>query len=145
MTYYQHGKLNQLQAELRLQRGITQPLPATDEDNGYVFTQVEGVTVVVTKRANPNKPFGGFILPSVMTYKETGQRPNTSLDAAIWADQRFAAQIGKPIDQKGHLGPIIGPDWRCVHGDCPCRSEGIAELAIRNGVALRRTSMGTNG
>jgi hypothetical protein len=137
MTDYQQGKLHQLQSELMLLRGIAQPLQAEDEDNGYVFTRVEGVTVVVTKRANPNKPFGGFILPAVMTYKETGQRPDTSLDAAVWADRRFSAQIGKPIRQKGHLGPIVGLDWRCAHSGCPCRDEGSAELARRNGVALQ--------
>jgi hypothetical protein len=137
MTPYQQGKVSQLQSELRLQRGIAQPLQVEDEPNGYVFTQVEGVTVVVAKRANPNKPFGGFILPAVMTYKETGQRPNTSLDHATWADQRFAAQSGATVRQKGHLGPIVGTNWRCTNGSCPCRYEDTAGLARRNGVALQ--------
>ena len=137
MTAYQQGKINQLQNELQLLRGITRPLQTEDEDNGYVFTQVEGVTVVVIRRSNPNRPFGGFILPAVMTYRETGQRPNTSLDHAVWADERFNAQSGATLRQKGHLGPIVTTDWRCTNRSCPCQSERTAELARRNGVALQ--------
>jgi hypothetical protein len=136
MTDYQQERLNQLQSKLQSLRGITTPLPVWAEQNGYVLTQVQGVTVVVIKRASP-KPFRGFILPSVMTYKETGQRPNTSLDHAVWANERFAAQSGAAVRQKGPLGPIVDVNWRCANASCPCQNKGSAELARRNGVALQ--------
>lgn len=136
MTLYQQRKLVQLQNELRLLREFQGSLPLLGEGDGYVFTQVKGVTVILIKRASP-KPYGGFVLPSVMSYRETGERPNTSLDAAVWADDRFAAQSGATIGQRGHLGPIVGLNWCCAVENCPCRKEGRAELARRNGVALQ--------
>ena len=129
-------RIIQLRNELLSLRGITQPLQVISEDNGYVFTEVEGITVVLIKRASP-KAFGGYILPAVMTYLETGQRPQTSLDAAVWADQRFAAQSGAAVGQRGHLGPIVATSWRCAIENCPCQLEGTPALARRNGVALQ--------
>jgi hypothetical protein len=114
MTPYQQGKLEQLQNELLSPRGIATRLRVVGEDSGYVFTEVEGVTVVLIKRASP-KPFGGYILPAVMTYKETGQRPQTSLDAAVWADELFEKQSAARSQTEGALG-----------SDCHCK------LALRD-------------
>jgi len=136
MTPYQQGRLEQLQNELLSLRGIATRLRVVGEDSGYVFTEVEGITVVLIKRASP-KPFGGYILPAVMTYKETGQRPQTSLDAAVWADELFEKQSAAAVRQKGHWGPIVTASWRCAIEDCPCQRQGIPALARRNGVALR--------
>jgi hypothetical protein len=136
MTAYQQQKLDQLRGELLSLRGITQPLQIFGEDNGYVFTRVNGVTVVIIKRSSP-KPYGGYILPAVMTYKETGERPNTSLDAAVWAEDRFADQSRVAVRQKGHMGPVVNLNWRCNNDICPCQSDDTAALARRNGVALQ--------
>jgi len=134
---YQQQKLDQLQNELNVQRpGIAKPLQIDWEDNDYAASVVEGVTVILIKRRS-SKPYGGYILPALMTYPEEGQRPKTSLDAATWADDLFRRQSPAAIRQKGHKGPIVKVSWRCDNDDCPCQKEGKAELARRNGVALQ--------
>jgi hypothetical protein len=136
ITPYQQQKLGQLQNELNAQRGITKPLQVVWEDNGYASTVVEGVSVILIKRSS-SKPYGGYILPALMTYPEEGQRPKTSLDAAMWADDLFAKQSPAAVRQKGHKGPIVKINWRFDNDNCPCQKEGTAELARRNGVALQ--------
>ena len=136
ITPYQQQKLDQLQNELNAQRPrIAKPQVAWVAD-GYAATVVEGVTVVLIRRRS-SKPYGGYILPALMTYPEEGQRPKTSLDAAIWADDLFRDQLPAAIRQKGHKGPIVKQNWRCDDPNCQCQNEGRAELARRNGVALQ--------
>ncbi len=137
ITPYQQQKLDQLQNELNAQRpGIAKPLQVAWEADGYAATVVESVTVVLIKRRS-SKPYGGYILPALMTYPEEGQRPKTSLDAAVWADNLFRDQSPVAIRQKGHKGPIVRVDWRCENDNCPCQSDDRAALARRNGVALQ--------
>jgi hypothetical protein len=122
---YQEIKLSQLRDELRVLRPqVTNQLPrkGTSTD-GYAFTEVEGVTVVLIARET-SKPWGGYKVPSVVKYDEEGKRPRTSLDAAVWADVNFKQQLRESVGKTGHFGPIVNTDWKCGSGDCPCQCEG---------------------
>jgi hypothetical protein len=123
-TAFQEKKLSQLQAELRVLRpNVTNELlkKGTSPD-GYAFTEVEGVTVVLIARAT-SKPWGGYKLPAVVRYDEEGKRPKTSLDAAVWADRRFKEQSRYSVGKTGHYGPIVKTDWYCNDENCPCKRE----------------------
>jgi hypothetical protein len=77
MTVKQKTALSRLQDKLRKERNIKTPLSQT-EHNGFVFTEVGGVTV----RIGSN---GGIDIPAVRTYREH------PLDAAVIADTLFFA------------------------------------------------------
>ncbi len=116
MNSHQRKKLDQLEDELGLKRGT---LPIRGERESYVFTEVHGVTVLITsKSVNPR---GGYIVPALHTYRETVYP--TNLDAAIHAKELFNNQ-GPAQRKYGHLGPLVNLDWKC--GDdyfCRCRWE----------------------
>ncbi len=120
MTPHQREKMHQLENQLKLSPGT---LPIRGECKGYLFTVVDGVTVLITRQSrNPN---GGFITPSLHTYTEVGDP--TNLHAAADARRLFDAQVRKLGDAKyphkfGHRGPVIGTDWQCGE-DCPCGDE----------------------
>lgn len=83
---------------------------------GYVFTEVDGITVVIaTRRNNPN---GGYKVPSVRTYPEIYSP--TNIEAAISARKLFAEQAADASCTTGHFGPIVKQDWSCNRRDCPC-------------------------
>jgi hypothetical protein len=115
---HQQQKLVQLQNEL----GLTQALPILGESDGYVFTAVNGVTVVITRKSSPS-PRGGFKVPCVRRY---GQ----GLDAAANARNLWAKQNGRDKANPsagsyvtGHFGSVVGTDWYCDDSSCPCRVE----------------------
>lgn len=117
MTGMQKQKLDQLEDELGISRG-TLPIRGESKE-GYVFTEVQGVTVVITKKSY--NPRGGYKVPAVRTYKETVTP--TNLDAAVRAKEIFDKQYPDPSWKTGHLSPIIGTDWRCGSRACPCNTE----------------------
>jgi hypothetical protein len=84
-----------------------------------VFTEVQGVTVLITpKSVNPR---GGYIVPALHTYRET--KYPTNLDAAVHAKELFEHQ---GLSQRGywHLGPVVDLDWKCGEDYfCACRKE----------------------
>jgi hypothetical protein len=120
---HQQRKLEQLQEELS-KRGIPQQLPRLGESDGYLFTQVDGVTVVVTSKSYNLR--GGFKVPALRKYTEVGTP--TNLDAAADAGRHFRSQkkqddtdLAKACGwDTGHLGPIVDLDWYCNSKNCPC-------------------------
>jgi hypothetical protein len=123
-TPFQEEKLSQLREELRVSRpGLASQLQKKGSSiDGYAFTEVAGTTVIIIARKSA-KPWGGYKLPSVMTYPEKGRRPNTSLDAALWADGWFRKQSKENVQERGHFGSIVGVEWLCNDGNCPCQKE----------------------
>jgi hypothetical protein len=120
---HQQRKLEQLQEELS-KRGVAKQLPRLGESDGYVFTEVDGVTVLITRKSY--NPRGGFMVPSLRQYAEVGTP--TNLDAAVEAGSYFKRQqkqddmdLAKACGwNKGHLGPIVDFDWYCNNKKCPC-------------------------
>jgi hypothetical protein len=99
-----------LQDELKQRRGITKPLPDRGEsEEGYFFTEVEGVTVIIGVR-------GRYALPSVRTYPKP-------LYAAVRADEVWKKQHADYALGTGHFGPLVTTDWFCDNSDCPCKHE----------------------
>jgi len=135
MTPKQKEKLDQLEDELRVPRGT---LPIRGEKDGYVFTEVQGVTVLITSKSY--NPRGGYKLPAVRTYSETVTP--TSLDAAVRARELFERQSKTSECDTGHFNPVVDTDWRCK-GDvkgCPCNSEGMAVRQKRSGVGTGKSA-----
>ena len=126
MNPHQRKKLEQLEDELGVARGT---LPIRGESEGYVFTEVHGVTVLLTRQSR--NPRGGYIVPALHTYLETVYP--TNLDAAVHAKELFDHQ-GPAQCKYGHLGPIVDLDWKC--GDdyfCVCRwRETYAQRVARS-------------
>jgi|ERR1039457_1782783 hypothetical protein len=116
MTAKQKGKLDQLEDELGVTRGT---LPIRGQSEGYVFTEVAGITVLITRKSS--NPRGGYIVPALSSYTET--TTPTNLDAAVRAKALFEKQTPDPDRKYGHLNPIVGMDWKCGNGACPCSSE----------------------
>jgi hypothetical protein len=127
MTPKQRGKLDQLEDELGIRRGT---LPIKGESEGYVFTEVDGVTVLIApKSINPR---GGFIVPALHTYPE--KIKPTNIDAAIHAKKFFDKQ-GPSQRDYGHLGPIVNLDWKCgedYDSFCHCRWESYEQRVKRS-------------
>jgi hypothetical protein len=117
MTEKQKTALGLLQDKLRQERKIKTPLPQS-EHNGFVFTEVGGVTV----RIGSN---GGIEIPAVRTYR---QHP---LDAAVIADTLFRKQHERDEDdparvgafETGHLSPRVDFDGQCENKACRCNSK----------------------
>lgn len=116
MTAHQQEKLTQLENELGLSHGT---LPIRGESDGYVFTEVDGVTVLITTKSS--NPRGGYKLPSVRTYSEVSAP--TNLDAAVRAKNLFEKQDPNPEYMTGHLSPVVQTNWKCATDRCPCNSE----------------------
>jgi hypothetical protein len=76
VTSHHSAKLCQLENELRVPLGT---LPVKGESRGYLFTEVQGVTVLITRKSH--NPRGGYKLPAVHRYDETVFPAN--LDAAV--------------------------------------------------------------
>jgi hypothetical protein len=103
-----------LQEELKKRRGITKLLPDKGEsEEGYFFTEVEGVTVIIGVR-------GRYALPAVRTYPKP-------LYAAVYADKKWKEQSADPNCVTGHFGPLVGTDWYCGSSNCPCKEQAYEE------------------
>ena len=126
MTPKQREILDQLEDELRIKRGT---LPIRGESEGYVFTEVNGVTVLITRTRRNHR--GGYKVPAVCTYDEVFNP--TNLDAARYAWELFSKQA--PVTGRyGHRNPIISPkSWKCGNASCPCASEERERLIRRSG------------
>lgn len=111
MNSKQQNAKAKLQDELKNKRGITQPLPDLGEnDKGYFFTEVGGVTVLLGPR-------GGYLVPSLPSYPEP-------LDAAVHADNKWKAHNPDPSCGTGHCNPVVNIDWFCIGSrNCPCKDE----------------------
>jgi len=115
-----HQKLSQLEGALGLPHGS---LPMMGKRERYVFTTVDGVTVLIGPR-------GGCIAPALRSYNQpldvrtvaklsqNQQERDRGIDPARW--------------QKGHLSPAIGTDWRCGDKDCPCSWEPYGRRVDRS-------------
>lgn len=124
---HQQEKLEQLRNAL----GLADALPITGEIEGYIFTEVDGVTVVITQRSG-STPRGGFKVPSVRRYGK-------GLDAAVNARNLWARQNGRDIVNPnagsfvtGHFGPVVGTDWYCGDANCGCSGENPARRRDRS-------------
>jgi hypothetical protein len=114
LTPTQAQLLERLEDELRVPRGS---LPIIGIKEHYGFTTVNGVTVLIKRTSR--QPRGGFIVPSLYSYKEIGSISN--LDAGVHAKRLFDTQDPTKVDRYGHVGPLVGLDWKCGK-DC-CRRE----------------------
>jgi hypothetical protein len=92
------------------------------ESRGFLFGEIEGVTITVT-------PGGLINIPSVRTYHPP-KYPTPVIAAAsageLWAKQKVRDHANPSlarIRRTGHLGPIISYDLRCNNQACPCHSE----------------------
>ncbi len=123
MNPRQQAAMAALQNELLNQRNISTPLPNLGTSTqGYVFTEVQGVTVCIG-------PDGGYILPAVRSYQN-------SLQAAVDAAVEF--QKNRPGPHKsGHELGIVGIDWSCGGQNCACQNETPDER-FRRGVFIGR-------
>ena|SRR5271166_2711589 len=125
MNGAQKKAVEELRAELGSRRKTTEGLPIKGEGDGFVFTEVDGVTVTVGED-------GGYHVPAVRTYRQS------SLGAALTARELFDRQwerdrknLLKAIGRvTGHLGPIVNVDWCCDDQECFCRSE---DIVVRRG------------
>jgi hypothetical protein len=99
-----------LQEEIKKRRGLTIQLPDRGEsEEGYFFTEVERVTVIIGVR-------GRYALPAVRTYPKP-------LYAAVYAGKVWKAQIPDSNCVTGHFDPLVTTDWYCGSPDCPCKRE----------------------
>ncbi len=127
MNPRQQAAVTALQNALLSQRGINTPLPNRGTSaQGYVFTEVQGVTLCIG-------PGGGYILPAVRSY------PPNSLQAAVDAAVEF--QKNKPGGpyKSGHRLGIVGINWSCGDPNCDCANETPDERFTR-GVFIGRRS-----
>lgn len=125
ITQKQREILNQLEAALGRPRGSL-PIKGVSRE-GYVFTEVDGVTVLITLKSR--NPKGGYKLPSVRTYPEV--LAPTNLDAAIRARQLFNGQVRENCTT-GHLGPIVDTEWKCREVSCDCNDEPYTKRRKRS-------------
>ena len=92
------------------------------ESRGFLFGEVDGVTVTVT-------PSGLVNVPAVRTYHPP--KYSTPVVAAasageLWAKQKKRDDANLELARTrrtGHLGPIVGYALRCQNNACPCNSE----------------------
>lgn len=118
--------LDTLEDALEEERGT---LPILDRSiEGYIFTKVDGVTVVIATRRRNSR--GGYKVPAIRTYKEKYQP--TNLDAAVNARKFFEEQARDPSCATGHFGPIVNREWSCNDQDCPCQLENYEDRYHRS-------------
>jgi hypothetical protein len=115
-------RLRQLAAALGV---APDSLPIIDRVKGWVFTEVSGVTVLITATSK-NKENGGFIVPSLHTYTE--RKNPSNFQAAVNARKYYDEQLrelgsGQYKYDYGHRGPIVNSEWKCGDPDCKCVEE----------------------
>jgi hypothetical protein len=117
MNLKQREALEVLQSRLQSERNLNHPLPDAIENESHLFTEVDGVTVVIGLG-------GGYQIPAVRSYPETKTPGEKAIDAAVSARFWFDKQSKTAVDDgKGHVNPIVDADWRCGSGACPCRRQ----------------------
>ena len=123
MTPHQEYKIHQLEDTVKVPRGT---LPDKGNYKRYLFTEVSGVTVIITLRSTNPDGNGGFIVPSLHTYPETVKPTNLHAAAnarRYYDDQTCKLGGGKYTFDFGHRGPIVNhTDLKCGE-DCPCKYE----------------------
>jgi hypothetical protein len=131
-------RLEQLQQEL-VHQGTPEMLPNMGRHDGYLFTEVQHVTVVIGDIARNHYQMGGFKVPALRTYPEVGDP--TNLQAAARAGEYFSRQLAR--DERnielarqrthGHIGAIIDFEWHCNDCRCPCHhQDNIEDRKIRS-------------
>jgi hypothetical protein len=92
------------------------------ESRGFLFGEVQGVTMTVT-------PNGLINIPAVRTYHPP-KYPTPVIAAAcageLWLRQKGRDDANSQLSKTrrtGHLGPIVDHDLRCRNKVCPCNSE----------------------
>lgn len=129
MSRQQEASIARLQDALRIKRGITMPLRNCGSNaSGFLFTEVNGVTVTIGPR-------GGYGVPAIRRYPETGKPGETALDAAVYADEFWEKQQKQGNFETGHDGPLVHPDGTCRSSTCPCQREKDDQRMRRNGFA----------
>lgn len=121
---HQELKIRQLEDELGVKH---ETLKVDGLSEGYLFTSVNGVTVLITQTSR--NPRGGYKVPALAVYAEVGSP--TNLDAAVRARQYFDEQPGGHIGKYGHLGPRISLEWKCGNQYCPCQQEDYERRVSR--------------
>src|ERR1035438_3947534 len=127
MNNTQRVAITRVEDALRSERTIPVTLPIRFEDNeGLVFTEVDGVTVIIGLR-------GGYKIPAIRTYP-TGIESVVNA-RSLW-DQQREWDINNPIEagdhRTGHLRSIMINELRCGDTGCPCVSENAARRRSRS-------------
>ena len=116
MNSAQKKAIEKLRTELLSRRKTAESPPI--ESDGFVFTEVEGVTVLIGDR-------GGYRIPAVRTYRQS------PLEAAAIAKELFDAQWERDRENleeaservTGHFSGRVNPQWYCDNKACPCHSQ----------------------
>lgn len=124
VTTTQQQKLAELQDELLAQRGVSTRLPLVGEGDGYVFTEIGGVTVTIGPR-------GRYDIPAVRSFSEHGTPGEIARDAVLYADELWERQKSG-IYKTGHFSPIIDTDWKCGDDTCSCQAETLKQRRRRS-------------
>ena len=97
-------------------RGSIQRLSVLEIKDEFLFTEVDGVTVLIG-------PKGGFKIPAVRSYPETGGPGEHAIDAALDPNFFFKKQSQDASCATGHFHPIVGSNWKCNGAACPCQGQ----------------------
>jgi hypothetical protein len=126
----QREKMDRLEDALGMNRGT---LVVAGESQGYVFTRVRGITVLIAQKSYGSR--GGYKIAAVRTYPE--RIDPSSLDAVLIAEEIFTKQ--RRVNRKyGHLGPIVSSkDWRCSDKECACQEEAAYDRRVARGVGYQ--------
>jgi hypothetical protein len=127
MNDSQEAAIRRLQEALMSQRNvkIASPLQFENSD-GLVFTEVEGVTVIIGLQ-------GGYKIPAIRTYP-TGIESVVNA-RSLW-QQQMEWDIDNPLEAQrrrtGHLRPVVTKELKCGDKDCSCSTENAARLRGRS-------------
>jgi hypothetical protein len=113
MNLKQQQALKRLEDRLQSERNLNLTLPRDVENESHLFTEVDGVTVVIGLG-------GGYQLPAVRSYPETKNPGEKAIDAAVSARYWFDNQSKTGTFDKGHLNPLVDKEWSCGSEVCPC-------------------------
>jgi len=105
-------------------------LPIIGRVKGWVFTQVGGVTVLITATSRNPEDNGGFIVPSLHTYDERMIPSNLQAAAnarRLYDDQLRALGNARYDYDYGHRGPVVDLEWSCHDPACRCSQEHDVE------------------
>ena len=128
MTLF-HAVMNSSQksAMQELESALGHRIPVfQDSARGLVFTEVNGVTVIIGAQ-------GSYKIPAVRTYP-------TGIESAINARSLWNTQ--KQWDREnpqeahkrrtGHFSPIVDEGLKCGNNECPCQKENAARRQSRS-------------
>lgn len=102
-------------------------LSDSGENDGFVFTELDGVTVIIG-------PVGTYIVPAVRSYDEGIETAENA--ANLWRKQA-RRDSRDPIKARGfktgHLNSLIDTAWKCTGKTaCPCASEDVRTRRYRS-------------